>query len=78
MLKGSEAYEKLTEALEKTSLVNGIKKTSPLEQTSCLEDYHSVVNQFAPKMLAFSYLGMFARYSTLQNSAKHYMFSGSL
>ena len=58
----SEAYEKLCSALQKASLSKGIKMASSVEQTSCLEGYHSVINQFAPKMFAFSYLGMLARY----------------
>ena len=57
----SEAYEKLSTALNNDLLAKAIKKASSVEQTSCLEGYHSVVNQFAPKMLAFSYLGMFCR-----------------
>lgn len=58
---GSIVYEKLVEALSQNSLLKGIKQASPVAQTSCLEGYHSVVNQFAPKMLAFSYLGMLCR-----------------
>ncbi|XP_068670428.1 uncharacterized protein [Montipora foliosa] len=61
MTKGSIAYEKLVEALTQNSLLKGIKQASPVAQTSYLEGYHSVVNQFAPKMLAYSYLGMLCR-----------------
>jgi solute carrier family 8 (sodium/calcium exchanger) len=57
----SAVYDKVLNALEKPSLVRGIKQASPLEQTSCLEGFHSVVNQFAPKMIAYSYNGMFCR-----------------
>ena len=60
----SEAYEKLYTALHKPTLVKAIKKASSIEQTSCLEGYHSVVNQFAPKMFAYSYLGMLCRWLT--------------
>ena len=40
-------------------LVKGIKQASPMEQTSCLEGFHSVLNQFSPKMIGYSYKGMF-------------------
>ena len=52
-LIGLLAYEKLYEALNQKSLVKAIKQASPVAQTSFLEGYHSVVNQFAPKMLAY-------------------------
>ena len=58
----SEAYENLVEKLTKDRLESAIKNASPIAQTSALEGFHSVVNQFAPKMLAFSYLGMYTRY----------------
>ena len=56
-LLDSIAYIKMHAALTKRSLVAGIKKASPLEQTSCLKGFHSVLNQFSPKMLSYSYLG---------------------
>lgn len=73
-LSASEAYEKLSAALSKNSLTKAIKKASSVEHTSALERYHSVINQFAPKMYAFSYLGMFCGYGFLdeycQNNSK--------
>jgi hypothetical protein len=51
-------YEKVCKVLKKTSLVKGIKKASPIAQTSCLEGFHSVLNQFATKIIAYSYQGM--------------------
>ncbi|KAK3722374.1 hypothetical protein QZH41_013690, partial [Actinostola sp. cb2023] len=61
MTKKSEAYEKMYDTLTNPRLSQGIKQASSNAQTSCLESYHSVINQFAPKMLAFSYLGMLSR-----------------
>ena len=58
---GSEAYGKLVDALSNSRLTQAIKKASSNGQTSCLEGYHSVINQFAPKMLSYSYLGMLSR-----------------
>lgn len=55
-------YEKVVHTLTQHSLVNGIKQASPLEQTSCLEGFHSVLNHFAPKMIAYSYTGQYCRY----------------
>jgi hypothetical protein len=49
-------------ALTNTRLMNGIKKASPFGQTSALEGFHSVLNQFSPKMIGYSYRGMFCRY----------------
>ena len=60
---GSQAYEKLCSVLNNINLVKGIKQASPFAQTSCLEGFHSVLNHFAPKMIAFSYVGMYCRYN---------------
>lgn len=60
-ISASEEYEKLCKILQKKNITSAVKKASPVGQTSCLEGYHSVVNQFAPKMLSFSYTGMLAR-----------------
>ena len=54
-------YEKVSKALKNKRLTKGIQQASPLAQTSCLEGFHSVLNQFAPKMIAFSYPGMYIR-----------------
>lgn len=58
----SEAYEKLHAILQKTTLTKPITMASSVEQTSCLEGYYSVENQFSPKIIAFSYLGILSRY----------------
>ncbi|KAK3741511.1 hypothetical protein QZH41_012599, partial [Actinostola sp. cb2023] len=42
----TEVYEKLNKALTNESLQKGIKKASPLSQTSCLEGFHSCLNHF--------------------------------
>ncbi len=61
----SDVFEKLEASLSNKSLEKGIQQASPLAQTSCLEGFHSVVNHFSPKMIGFSYVGMFCRYSNL-------------
>ncbi len=53
-------------ALTKPRLISGIMKASPMAQTSSLEGFHSVVNQFSPKMIGYSFPGMFCRYVVLQ------------
>ena len=58
------AYEKLHSVLTNVNLMKGIKQASPLAQTSCLEGFHSVLNHFAPKMIAYSYVGMYCRYGS--------------
>ena len=58
---GSLVYEKLCAALTQNSLVRGIKQASPFAQTSCLEGFHSLLNQFAPKMIGYSYVGLYCR-----------------
>ena len=54
-------YEKVKKALSSDSLRKGIQQASPSAQTDCLEGFHSVLNQFAPKIIAYSYLGMYCR-----------------
>ncbi len=56
-------YEKLTKVLTNKRLMNGIEKASPFDQTSSLEGFHSVLNHFAPKMIAFSHTGMIIRFA---------------
>ena len=51
-------------ALTNKRLKKGIMQASPIEQTSCLEGFHSVLNQFSPKMIGYTYKGMFCRCST--------------
>ena len=57
----SKLYEKVSTALTNPRLVKGIKQASPLDQTSCLEGFHSVLNQFSPKMIAYWYQGQYCR-----------------
>ena len=63
---GTKASEKLYDIICNTRLLADVRKLSPQQQTSSLESYHSVVNHFAPKLLAFSYIGMHCRY-VIQN-----------
>lgn len=58
---GTKPYEKLQEILMKTSVLNDVKRLSPVAETSCLEGFHSTLNQWHPKMMCFSWLGTFCR-----------------
>ncbi|KAK3711271.1 hypothetical protein QZH41_020521, partial [Actinostola sp. cb2023] len=60
--KNTAVYDKMCAALTNPSLVKGIKQASPQAQTSCLEGFHSVLNQYSPKMIGYSYPGMLCRH----------------
>ena len=59
-------YKKI---VENKSLPKDIRNASLYGQPSGVEEYHSVVNHFAPKMYHFSFKGM---KSTLLLAAMHY------
>ncbi|XP_074544649.1 uncharacterized protein LOC141804189 [Halichoeres trimaculatus] len=52
---------RLEKVLMNKRVLSDVKKLSPLYQTSALEGFHSVILRFAPKNVAFSYLGMLCR-----------------
>ena len=58
----TKACEKLYNVIYNARLLEDIKKLSPHQQISSLESYYSVINHFAPKLLAFSYVGIKCRY----------------
>ena len=58
---GSKACEKLRDIVSSKYLIKDMRKLSFYYQTSNLESYHSVVNHFAPKLLAFSHTGIHCR-----------------
>ncbi|CAL4089388.1 unnamed protein product, partial [Meganyctiphanes norvegica] len=57
----SKAYDAFCELAQNKRLLNDVKKLSPGNQTSNIEAFHSLINQFAPKRLHFSYIGMLTR-----------------
>ena len=61
--------DSLQKLVETKMLVNDKKRCSSHGQTSAVESYHSLVNQFAPKMYHFSFNGM---KSKLFLAAMHY------
>ena len=46
--------------------MKGIQQASPLDQTSCLEGFHSVLNHFAPKMISEKYIADVAPYGKMK------------
>ncbi|XP_065885779.1 uncharacterized protein [Dysidea avara] len=65
----TKASEKLGALLTNTYLCNDMVKLSPKYQTSSVESFHNVIIHFAPKSVAFSYLGMQCR---LKLAALHF------
>ena len=65
----TEAYDSLAKIVDKKDLVKDISQCSAYGQTSTVEGYHSLVNQFAPKMYHFHFHGMHSR---LLLAALHY------
>ena len=62
----TKASEKLTAMITNTRFCNYVKYMSPKYQTSSLEAFHSTINHFAPKSVAFSYKGMIGRCGIIQ------------
>ncbi|KAK3732684.1 hypothetical protein QZH41_009332, partial [Actinostola sp. cb2023] len=60
--KSSSVHNKMCDALTHPNLIKGIKQASPLAQTSCLEGFHSVVNQSSPKMIGYSFVLLYIVY----------------
>uniref|UniRef100_A0A671W0Z0 THAP-type domain-containing protein n=1 Tax=Sparus aurata TaxID=8175 RepID=A0A671W0Z0_SPAAU len=52
---------RLEKVLMNKHILSDVKKLSPLYQTSTLEGFNGVILHFAPKNVAFSYLGMLCR-----------------
>ena len=52
---------KLSGIINNKSLCKDVKRVSPVYQTYRLEAFHSLIIHFAPKSLAFSYMGMKCR-----------------
>ena len=50
-LADSDAFEKLDSSLFTKSLEKGIQEASPLAQTNCLEEFHSVLKWLVSLML---------------------------
>ena len=57
----SSFYDKIVAICGKTQMLNDVKKLSPEVHTSHLEAFHSTLNQFHPKMTAYSYTGTYCR-----------------
>ena len=69
LLTGTKACEKLSAILMNKRILHDIAKLSPLEQTSSIEAFHSLIRQFAPKNVNYSYIGMLCRWV---NHLQHY------
>lgn len=59
---GTAASVRLQEVLLNKKFVNDMEKISPQYHTSAIESFHSLIIKFAPKSLAFGFIGMLCRY----------------
>ena len=57
----SPEYDLVVDIVENRNRLKDVKQLSPHHQTSGLEAFHSVINQFAPKMYHFHYRSMSTR-----------------
>lgn len=57
----TKASEKLSEIILSKQMQKDVPKLSPLHQTSQVEAFHNTINHFVPKMVSFSYHGMYCR-----------------
>ena len=58
---GSKVAERFSDIATSTQMKKDVQKLSSGAQTASLEEYHAVINHFAPKMIGFSYHGMLSR-----------------
>ena len=59
--EGTKAYVELEKVILDPRLLKAVSQLSTRKQTYALEAYHSLLLQFAPKSVAFSYKGMLCR-----------------
>ncbi|KAL5011915.1 hypothetical protein ScPMuIL_010466 [Solemya velum] len=65
---GTKSCEKISDILTTVQMKKDVHKLSPKYQTSGIEAFHSTVNHFAPKMIGFSFHGMFCSSCGQRNS----------
>lgn len=72
IILGTEVYDKVVGICGKSQVLNDVKKLSSEVQTSHLEAFHSTLNQFHPKMTAYSYTGTYCRYNSFSICLKYF------
>ncbi|KAG1926112.1 hypothetical protein F2P79_025081 [Pimephales promelas] len=61
LVAGTRAFYKLQKVMTNKRILKDVTKLSPHHQTASLESFHSAIQRFAPKNVAFPYLGMLCR-----------------
>ena len=70
----SPLHKKVCTAPTNKRLMKGIMKAALLAQTSCLEGFHSMLTHFAPKRIAYCFVGQYCR---LETQLKSYLYSST-